>query len=221
MAVLNIPARYQPGVSVIAGMSESSYTDLLRALLQAPSGFDTERELAAWISSEVKTVPSTESAKIIRTLVSLYRLRSKQENLTVQELARDITVAAREIHGIKTAEGIDLAQRLESLLGIASLNTTAFKAKELQLESERTFCQARIITDLRPVFSENLEGTPPMMVVHTLKLGFHEKEHKDIYVALDEADIAALKKTLQRAEEKSQKLKSILDASGIKTIEVA
>lgn len=221
MAVLKIPSSYQPGISVLAGMPESSYVELLRALSQSPSGFSTDRELIAWVSTEVKAVTPADLKRLIITLVSLYRLRSRQQGLTATELARDVALAARDALGIQADENAILARRLESLLGLESLSTTAFKAKELQLESERTFCDARIITDLRPVFGDSLEAAPSMMIVHTLKLGFHEKQHKDIFVALDEADIAALQKTLQRAEEKSRKLRSVLDSSGIKTIDVA
>ena len=138
----------------------------------------------------------------------------------MQEIAKDVAIAAREIPNFTFDESIDFIQRLASLLVLDSLNTTALKAKELQLESERTFCEARIITDIRPVFGDNIDEAPTIMIVHTLKIGFHVPEHKDMYVALDAADIIGLKKTLGRAEEKANKLKTILDAAGIRSIDL-
>jgi hypothetical protein len=220
LAILTIPAPYQPGVSALASLPETAYRQLLDALSRAPSTFNNQRELVAWIASEVKSIPPAEVVRIIRTLVSLYRLRSRQPNTSVQEIAKDVAIAAREIPNFTFDESIDFIQRLASLLVLDSLNTTALKAKELQLESERTFCEARIITDIRPVFGDNIDEAPTMMIVHTLKIGFHEPEHKDMYVALDAADIIGLKKTLGRAEEKANKLKTILDAAGIRSIDL-
>lgn len=104
-----------------------------------------------------------------------------------------------------------------------SFNIVAIKAKELQLESERTFCDARILTDIRPVFRDKVGDKPEaMIVVHTLKIVAHEATgHKEFYVALDAEDIQSLKKTLERAEDKARSLKNIIDASGSRSIDLS
>ncbi len=221
MAVVRIPDPYQAGVSALAAMPESAFTQLREALSRAPSSFTDQRELTAWISSEVKNVPPADLTRLIRSLASLYRLQSRQPNRSAQQLATEVALAAREIPNFQAKEGVDLAARLAELLVLESLNTTAFKAKELQSESERTFCEARIITDIRPVFGENLDDPPTMMIVQTLKVGFHEPEHKDVFIALDSDDILSLKKTLDRAELKAKKLKSLLDSSGMRSISLS
>jgi hypothetical protein len=221
VAVLKIPEPYRPGVSVLANLPESSYKAILEALSRSPSSFTRNRELVAWIASEVKDTPALDLAKLVDTLTSLYRLRLRRPGTSIQTLADDVTVAARDIPNFKVPEGVAFTERLAALLALNSLNTIALKAKELQLESERTFCEARIITDVRPVFGENVDDSPSMIIVHTLKLGFHESGHKDIYVALDAADIASLKKTLERAEDKARKLKALLDATGIRSIDLS
>jgi len=221
LAVVTIPEPYQAGVSTLAKLPDSVYTRLREALSRAPATFTNQRELLAWITSEVTAIPPTELVRVIRTLASLYRLRSRQPNVTVQDLAKDVAIAARDIPNFVIGDGVDLSKRLAELLAMESLNTTALKAKELQLESERTFCEARVITDIRPVFGESIDDPPTMMIVHNLKIGFHEPGHKDIYVALDAADISALQKTLQRAEEKAKKLHSILESTGLRSIDLS
>lgn len=206
---------------VLATLPESSYRELLEALSRSPSTFTGPKELVAWIATELKSISSPELTKLIATLTSLYRLRARRPETSVQELANDVVVAARDIPNFKVGEGVDLSVRLAALLALDSLNIISLKAKELQHESERTFCNARIITDVRPIFGENIDDSPTMIIVHTLKIGFHESGHKDIYVALDAADIAGLKKTLQRAEDKAKKLKSMLDASGLRSMDLS
>ena len=84
------------------------------------------------------------------------------------------------------------------------------KVHDLATEDERTFCHARIITDLRPVFGlDPDDGPKAMLVVHMLKLTYHQgtKEHKHFHVSLDSADLKAMKQLIQRAELKAKTLK--------------
>jgi hypothetical protein len=108
---------------------------------------------------------------------------------------------------------------------LPSLNVVAVKAKELQMEAERTFCDARVITDLRPVFGGNVAESPTsMVIVHTLKVGYHgtnSARHRELFMSLDADDIAKLKKVLDRAEEKTKTLKSKLDAAGIRSLDLS
>jgi hypothetical protein len=223
LAVLKIPETYRPGVSVLAALPENPYQQLVVALSRAPTSFVHLRELVAWVASEVKDIPSGDLNKLVTTLTSLYRLRSRMHDVSIETLANDVTIAARDIPNFKVADGVDFTARLSALLALDSLNTVALKAKELQGESERTYCGSRVITDLRPVFGENIDESPSMIIVHTLKLGFHDDStpgHRDFYVALDAADIAELKRTLQRAEEKTKKLKAMLDAAKLRSIDL-
>jgi hypothetical protein len=89
----------------------------------------------------------------------------------------------------------------------------ATKAYDLQTEGERTFCDARILTDLRPVFGKDIASGPAgMVIIHRLKLGYHnsEGEHRTFYIALDAEDLVTLKKAIDRAELKARSLKSIV-----------
>ncbi len=98
-----------------------------------------------------------------------------------------------------------------ALLGAEAFTLTA-KAQDLQTDDERTFCRARILTDLRPVFGTNIEDGPKgMVIIHLLKLGFHqasERHHDEFYVALDADDLQTLKKVVERAQSKAKILRA-------------
>jgi hypothetical protein len=104
------------------------------------------------------------------------------------------------------------------------LNLVDAKAKELQLEAEHTFCDARVVTDLRPVFGGNISDSPEAMIlVHTLKLGYHDsgsQTHKEMYLALDADDVVKLAEILRRAQEKTKTLKGKMDSAGIRVIDL-
>ncbi len=110
------------------------------------------------------------------------------------------------------------------LLGIDALNLVDVKAKELQTEAEHIFCEARMITDLRPVFGSNVTDSPEaMIIVHTLKLGYHDfqsQTHREMYVAMDADDIAKLIEVLQRAEKKTKTLKDKMASIGMRLLDL-
>ena len=81
----------------------------------------------------------------------------------------------------------------------------------MRTEDERVFCQARILTDLRPVFGQVIEDGPKaMVVVHLLKLTFHKgsEKHQEFFVSLDGDDLKTLRGLIDRAEAKAKTLKS-------------
>lgn len=87
-----------------------------------------------------------------------------------------------------------LRVKFERLLNIESLNLLS-KAKRLQRDGERLYCDAKILSDIRPVFRDRPTVRPNGAVItHTLMLGYHEGgEHKEFHVVLDRIDLELLK----------------------------
>jgi hypothetical protein len=218
---LRIPQQFVPGFVVIAGLSESSYAGLVDAAKAIPVPFGTVRELQAWLASEVKSVPPNDIRKILSSISSLSKLLSTPK-WTRETLATALDEAARNgIENFKVAEGADFKERVITLLSLDALNPIEKKAKELQQEAQRLLLDARILTDLRPVFGEDIGENPTAFILtHTLKLHYHESgKHREFFVALDEQDIASLKKMSERAQKKTVVLKRIVAASGIRSID--
>jgi hypothetical protein len=220
VASLKIPDRYKPGLVVLSSLQDDTFDKVTAALKSSPPPRG-EKELAVWISSEVKGPSPQDIKRLIETLASLYRLRTRSA-VKLDALSSDVAQAAAR-------DGLDISidrvkDRLTTVLVIDSLNLTDTKAKELQLEEEHTLCDARIITDLRPVFGGNVADTPEaMIIVHTLKLGYHNSsnpQHLDMYVALDADDISRLIEVLKRAQEKSRTLKKQFEGGGVRFVEV-
>jgi hypothetical protein len=217
---LRIPDRFKPGLQLLAKIPSTSYEEILTAGSHAPSTFATNRELAAWIASEVPSLPEADVAKIIGSLTSLYRLRLR-DDVSSSKLAADVAIAASEFIANL---GPEFEKRLATLLPLQFLNVTSVKAKELQIQGEKTLCDSKILTDIRPVFGESVGESPDAaIIIHTLKLGFHDSgspSHRDIYISLDSDDISSLKKALERAEEKERSLRLVLEQAKIQLIDL-
>jgi hypothetical protein len=221
---IKIPSRYKAGLAVLAALSEDGFNEVIASLNATPFPPKGQKELAVWVSSKALGVSLNDLQRLIETMASLYRLRIKSE-VKPEVLAKDVAEAASKDAAITINGPADiLEERLKRLLTVESFNLVDAKAKELQLEAEHTFCDARIVTDLRPVFGSNVSDSPEaMIIVQTLKLGYHDsgsQTHKEMYVALDSDDVAKLVEILRRAEEKAKTLKGKMDLAGIRLIDL-
>ena len=83
---------------------------------------------------------------------------------------------------------------------------------DIARESDRLLHVSRVITDLRPVFSEEAANEPfGAVIVHTLRLDyFEENDVKTISFALNSRDLAQLKRTVERAQAKENTLSGLL-----------
>ena len=223
MPPLKIPDRHRSGMTAFLGLNEAAFTDILAALKRAPS-MASSRELVAWVIPEVKALPPDDIKSLLNMLTSLYRVRVRA-NVSPQQLTDDVLEALRSDGLVPSSQEEQFKDRLTAILAVEALSVVATKAQELRTEFERTFCDARILTDLRPVFGSNVEDTPTaMIIVHTLKLGYHDtnsSEHKEMFIAIDNEDIAKLTEQLSRAAKKEKTLKTRLEAAGIKFVDLS
>lgn len=222
MAALKIPDRYKAGIKILAALPAPQFEGFLAAARRAPKTFTTSGEFEAWAAPEVPTIPAADLSKLIYSITSLYRLPVRY-GVTASKLASDVLEGARAgITDFQVVDGTEFVERLTALLSIESFNIVAVKAKELQTESERIFVEARILTDIRPIFGNKIEDDPTAsVIVHTLKIVSHENSgHKEYFFALDADDIASLKKTMERATDKVKSLKALLDGTKLRAIDL-
>ena len=156
-----------------------------------------------------------QTREIRRSLISV---RLAQDHLGFKGKPREF---AREVYESLQQDYPDVEEsafcdRLVRLLQLEAISV-ASRAASLQQEQEHTFCNARILTDIRPVFGERTDQSPVgAVVLHTLKISYHHsRELKDFYVALDSDDVRTLQEVLSRAEEKAETLDSVLDSAKI------
>lgn len=223
MAKLNIPEEYRFGVSKIRTLNEQSARNIRQALDKV-TGVHPQGEPATTVQPEDAALSAVTSVskenpadlkKIAEALVALYGVKSVRE-ISVEEFADDVCDAMESLADpelrLPHAERAEFKNKLLILLGSEVLGL-ASKAHDLATEDERTFCHARIITDLRPVFGPMIEDGPKaMVVVHLLKLAYHQgnEKHQQFYVALDANDLQAMRKLIDRAEAKAKSLKSTI-----------
>jgi hypothetical protein len=225
---LNIPERYRPILSSVRSLSERDTQQIRTVLDQVassqPRNSGAELELPSDPGAAMVAVRNASArveianfTKILDLLVTLYEIKS-QRDVAVEEFVDSVCDAMESLdnpeYRLAPSERADFAGKLLTLLN-AEIFALVTKAQDLVTEDERTFCHARILTDLRPIFGSNVEDGPKAMItMHTLKLAFHQQgssaDHGEFYVAMDAEDLQALRKLIDRAEAKAKSLHSAL-----------
>jgi hypothetical protein len=225
LAKLNIPDRFRAPLSALRKLSEENVSQIRSILdeVAPPQSASGETDMPADPGAAIATVVAAKRRtgisgikQILEAVASLYEVKS-QRDVTVEELVDDVCDAMETLDDpelrISHTERADFAGKLLTLLN-ADIFALVAKAFDLATEDERSFCHARILTDLRPIFGSNVEDGPKAMIVmHTLKLSYHEPSsggHHDFYVSLDAGDLQALRKLIDRAEAKSKTLQPAL-----------
>lgn len=100
---------------------------------------------------------------------------------------------------------------VDRIVACKTLGVTG-KALHVALDNQNTYCTARTLTELRPVYSDAEEDEPSidaMMVVHNLKLVYHtgpRGEREELFLTLDQEAVSHLQRVLTRAQEKQGSL---------------
>jgi predicted amidohydrolase len=132
------------------------------------------------------------------------------------ETANDVAVAVA--HSPDIGEGADrelLSRRLAALLG-AECVTLFAHAQDLLSEHDNVLAEARVLTDIRPLFNENqpdlIEGA---VIGHHLRLRLLGRDPRTVDVALDDVDLARLAEAIERASLKEKRLRSAVQDMGV------
>lgn len=221
---LRIPRRYEGGLVKVRDLSDGAMQELLSALQEAPSTIN-EASISAEVAAKVDTIARSDLEEIVPSLLSLYSLKDVSE-FSISEVAERVTLGMEESGSKELRLNLEdrhaFRERLVELLSLDSLNITV-KAGNLLFQQEHSLQQARIVTDIRPVFEPNDPEAPPKgaLVVHTLKISYYDdNELKDFFVSFDTSDVDTLLDQLGRANAKAKSLKAVLAAAKVRYINV-
>lgn len=230
-----VPPENLPQIRSLLELPEERIQGFLDALAKAGAKFSVY-DLAAEVSNRSK-VPRRIAEGIVRLLASLYMERERQSvpleafldeqagpalksALAVQEDKADAKVDTPTAEEAE-ARWAKLRKVLMAALSLDDTVGTAAKAGPVMTEHERIFQDARILTDVRPIFHPDLSEKPNAAVfVHMLRITtrniFGSQEAQ--YFALDANDIRFMKYLMDRAIKKEETLIKFMNSSGVNVI---
>ena len=153
-------------------------------------------------------------------VTGLFRMTTSRVNAeaSVEQFAEDVTRAMTAAYSGKI-DPAKFQRRLATLLAVDSLTISA-RAYDIQHEYPNIFDSARILTDIRPLFTVAGSDLIGEMVVHNLKILYYNGSgYQEIYVSMDDSDLMLLNKVIERAEQKSSVLEATLKRSDVRYFE--
>ena len=218
---LQIPKSHIPAVAKIRQAEDSTIGRLTAALESSPPSPDPEALLPT-LSRDVPEFSQDDLSAILEAIYALYYVREFSEvktNRFVNDLIQAFRTSGETALAVSDDETERIKARFRDILSIEKLRILS-KALRLKLDGERLYCTSKIISDIRPVFHDDVAAKPSGAVVsHTLKLEYHEGgDHKEFLVVLESADLEALKGVIERAQSKAKTLKSLLDEAGLQDL---
>jgi hypothetical protein len=222
MANIGIPKEAIPAFQTLVGLEQKTFNSLLSAFEKSKPTL-TPRQFREQISKTVGEVSQAVLWRVLMAVLPLFEIK-QDEKLTAKQLADDICLSLKKSKPkgfpVETAEL--LASRLKQLLELDKSLGVVAKAVDVMTDHEHLFCSSKILSDIRPIFTDTLEFPSAAVIIHNLQIGFHDSatnKHTEFYIALDTDDIQQLKETIARAEKKTLALKSMLTKSNVHYLE--
>jgi hypothetical protein len=207
MTYPTIPQEEQEGLILLANLPENQVEQLQRALTVAPVVVNRDTFLKG--VSRVEGLSSVDQDKITSALAYLngYLVAG---NIDLEEFIKDVgsSLAEENVSG-------DVVRKIENALPrLLDIDTIRLRAKavDLQVDHAKAFQSVRILTDVRPVFApKSTSEVKGALIFHSLKIDyFCDTETSEIFISLDDHDLALLRQAIDRAEAKARTLRAIL-----------
>lgn len=216
MATLTIPEKYRLGVVDLLRLDSAAVESIVSALQASRS--TRARDLLE--RDEVSELRMPKKEAVLRALISLYFAK---DETPVETFSRDLVGAASSLEGGPSGEQEirEAEQKLARLLSVDAF-ARLVKAKDLRAEFERTFCEARILTDFRPLFERDAtKGATRGTIVHNLRIDYHDADSalRSIFIALTDADLASFRATIDRACAKGISLQERIISVGFEVLQ--
>lgn len=205
---IQVPKAAAPAFQELAGLDNAVQQRLVNALNdeRAVSAAD----LASLVAGVVEGWDESKARSFLQHILGM-SVAASSYGYEASDVAESVSKSPALDLGLPDG---DAAQRfrttLEGLVNAPAVKRVA-KAVDLIQERDRLVQLVRIVTDVRPVFADDLVAPTAALVLHDLRLTYHEDgEFHTFSAALDHSDLLNLQSAVKRAIEKSELLKSWL-----------
>lgn len=206
----------------VINLDEKLFAKLLQSLGEELQSFGAKSEVYDYASRNAGA-DATDFAMAVEAVLPLV-LNEQYAESPIDDVVKGVFEGLARVDGFASwvaSQRKLLKARLKIILSDATIRLRS-KAWGLVLERQCILASARIITDLRPVFSsKNPASVEAFTVIHTLVLGTQEgPDSKVLHVALDTKDLLSLKESINRAEHKEKVLNALASRAGVSSVQI-
>ena len=215
---LVIPPEHAEALVSLAGLDNDTFEKLRTALNEEPSTAEPSK-VAERLTSRIKDSSLPNYVELIESVMQTLNTKRKMA-LSDDEIVGEILngISDNREEPLSVEERGAVSDRLKCLIEPGSPLVRSLKAQEVLASHQCVFRDARIMTDVRPVFEDDLDiPFQDFVTVHTLQITcWEDGAIKQISVALDVADLKNLKSVIERATRKNEAVESRLSGLGLR-----
>lgn len=208
---MNIPSPFRPGIATLAGLPAAQRTKLVEVLRAFPPTTDLAK-----LTDEVKKAmswPLPTAGQVVSILLNGY-IQLDQENESPAQVAKEIVANAPPDLKLDEPTSKGLLTFIEELLKIDRGFGVSAKAMAVRNDIARSFSEARVLTDLRPVFKPGTVEVLGFSIIHNLRISFIEGENvANVFVACSEGELKQLQRHLERAAKKAEAVRKSMPSA--------
>jgi hypothetical protein len=214
MQNLEIPQQVQIALAKLHALTDELFDQLLAGLREAPVGLSMER-LTLHVARAALDLSQSDIRQFLNLLVFGYCLASRLDFNSTQvaeRLSDHVSILSRTSEHLDRKGLSTMTHRLAQLLAISTPVNLIAKAEGIWQELPRRLNSARLLTDIRPIFGDDVTERPAAaLIVHTISLSYCEgSEEHQFHVSLDTNGLSLLEAILERARRKEQNLEATL-----------
>lgn len=204
---LSIPERQQKALARLVVLPQSDKDRLAAALDNAEPMVRIDRLATAM--AKTTGLAQSDLQDYAFLLGNLY-LTKQNHKVPIEELLAE-TIQVASGHEKPSPENLEsFTAFLTRVMSMDQSFGLVAKASDLLFESEHLTAGTRILTDVRPIFTNDKMNEPRAAIItHNLRISYASKEGENqgvMFFALDHEDLVELRDLVTRAIEKEEKL---------------
>lgn len=198
--MFKVPEQYLNGLEKLAILDDKVIKNLLQSIETVPLTFDLQKIVSF---AETKYgVEADSAAEIVDFIVSLY-FYARNENIDCDTIVDAICENLKEDSptNLSARYIAKLKNRLLKFLSISSFLEIVYQASNLLPENENILTDSRLLTDVRPIFKEEISnGISGSLISHVLRLQYENiNGSQEIFLSLSSSNIEQLIEELQQS----------------------
>jgi hypothetical protein len=212
---LTVPLSQVEHIKKFLELPDEKFEAFLVALSKAGPQFNVA-DLAVEVANHLD-LPLDLVGGVVGVLGSLYLTKNAEDIPTVAFVEQIVFPTLKRAKAFSPEGVASQWERLRKFLlaALSMENTlgTAAKAGHILTQHERIFVTAGILTDIRPIFHQDVADKPEAaLIIHMLRMTQRDNqgEFSDEYFALDSNDIRKIKSLIERAIKKEDTLKKLM-----------
>ena len=203
---MSLAAAFQDAIESAVKIKAVDRAALLAALDSAPTPC-SQRHLTAHVSAEAGVGKREVWLVLGMTWSTIQAARQ-----TDADVAQEICEEARRTGLLEDTDARDFADFLRQLMEREDILRSASQVTALLRDHQNLYSGAEVITDFRPFWGDGTSGIEAGTICHTLRINVLDAHEEPLafYVALDAADLVALRAQVDHAINKGKALKQTM-----------